>query len=408
MSKRKIGRSFFFNPGPTNVPDRVLKALHQPSEDFHAPRFLEVHARVQEGIKRVLKTRQHALLYAANGHGAWEAALVNAFKPGDRVLVPETGRFSTSWGEMAAGLGLVVETLHADWRRAVDLAALEARLAADTRGEIKGVLACHNETSTGLTQPVAAMRKAMDAARHPALLLADTISSLASIDFRMDEWGVDITVGGSQKGLMMVTGMSFTGVSERAFEIAKSNPTPRSYLDWRDMGTAVPHRFPGTTPVHLVHGLDEGLRMIEEEGLDAVFARHTRLARATRAAVAHWGGGGANDVTITAAGIAGKVRTIGTVCSDPSRMSDSVTAVMLPDGHSADAVRKIAYDRFNLSLGGGLACLADRVFRIGHMGDLNEPMLLGALGTVELSLGLAGVPHKRGGVEAAIASLGAG
>lgn len=267
------------------------------------------------------------------------------------------------------------------------------------------MLAVHNETSTGLVQPISGMRLAIDAARHPALLFADTISSLASLDFRMDEWGVDVVVGGSQKGLMMVTGLSFTGVSERAWAIATANPRLRSYLDWRDIGTDVPHRFPGTTPVHLVYGLDEGIRMLEEEGLDAVFRRHARFGRATRAAVAHWGDGVESEATIGAAGIAGTVRALTPVAADPARHSDSVTAILVPDGHSPDAMRKLAYDRFNLSLGSGLASLAGRAFRIGHMGDLNEPMLLGALATTELALGLAGIPHRKGGVEAVIASL---
>jgi alanine-glyoxylate transaminase / serine-glyoxylate transaminase / serine-pyruvate transaminase len=407
---RPRGRQFFFNPGPTNIPDRVLNAMNRPTLDFLAEDFLAIQRRAHAGVMRVMKTRQHVIMYAANGHGAWEAGFVNVFEPGSRLLVLESGRFSQSWSEMARALGFVVETLPADWRRGVQPDALKARLAADTKGEIKGVLAVHNETSTGMMFPLADYRAAIDAAGHAALYLVDTISSLGSFDFRMDDWGIDIAVGGSQKGLMMTTGLSFTGVSEKAMAHSKAlgaagRLPPRGYFDWRETLGLAPQRFPGTTPVHMVFGLDEAVRMLEDEGLEQVFARHARLAGAARAAVAHWGGGEPSTITIGEKGFSGPVRLIGLLTADPARASNSVTAVMLPDGHDADALRRIALERFNLSLGGGLASLSGRVFRIGHLGDLNEPMLLGALATVELALKVAGVPHRQGGANAAIDAL---
>lgn len=405
MNPRPRGRQFFFNPGPTNIPDRVLNAMNRATLDFYGDEFLEIQRRVHTALMRVLKTRQRLLMYASNGHGAWEAALVNVFRPGDLLLMLESGRFSQSWSQMARDLGLRVETLPADWRRGVAAEAVTERLRADHKAEIKGVLAVHNETSTGLTSPIADIRAAIDAAGHPALYLVDTISSLGSIDFRMDEWGVDLAVGGSQKGLMMITGLGFTGISDKAFEMSRRAPMPRSYWAWTEMLTMQPQRFPGTTPVHMFYGLDASLALLEQEGLDQVFARHRRLARAARAAARHWGDGAHSGVAITEAGFDGRIGALEILPSDPARCSDSVTAIMLPDGYSADGFRKIALDRFNLSLGGGLACLAGRVFRIAHMGDLNEPMLLGALATVELALGACGIPHQRGGVTAAIDAL---
>jgi alanine-glyoxylate transaminase/serine-glyoxylate transaminase/serine-pyruvate transaminase len=399
------GRQFFFNPGPTNIPDRVLGAMNRPALDFFSTEFLPVLRRVHASLKTVLKTRQHLLMYASNGHGAWEAALANLFRPGDRLLLLESGRFSASWGDMAASLGLEVETLACDWRRGVAASQLAERLQADTRLALKGVLAVHNETSTGVMLPIAEMRTAIDAARHPALLLVDTISSLASFDFRMDEWGVDIVVGGSQKGLMMTTGLAFTGISEKAMAVSERGGMKRSYWSWKEMLSVKPQRFPGTTPVHMFFGLDESLRMLLEEGLDAVFARHRRLAKAVRAAVAHWGGHERSGATISAKGIAGAVQAIELLPSDPTRASDSVSAILLPDGHDSNVLRQVALERYNLSLGGGLGPLGGRVFRIGHMGDLNEPMLLGALATVELAMVTARIPHRTGGAGAAIAAL---
>ncbi len=405
MNSRPTGRPFFFNPGPTNIPDRILNAMNKPTMDFLAPEFLAIHGRVHEGVKRVLKTKQHLFMYAANGHGAWEAALANLLAPGDKVLSLESGYFSANWATMAEELGLVVEVVPADWRTGVAQAAIVNRLKADDRREIKAILVAHNETATGVVTPLIEARHALDEAGHNALLFADTISSLGSFDFRMDDWGVDIVVGGSQKGLMMTTGLSFTGVSERALEQSRQIKTRRSYWSWADMMTRQPQKFPGTTPVHMFFGLDEALNMIETEGLDAVFRRHRRYAVATRAAIGHWGDGARSGVAISAAGIKGSVKALELVCANPKRASDSVSAVLMPEGHDANALRALAHGRFNLALGAGLGPLNGRVFRIGHMGDLNEPMLLGALATVELSLKAAGVPHQAGGVDAAMKTL---
>lgn len=401
MNSRPSGRPFFFAPGPTNIPERILNAMNRPTVDFLAPEFLAVQTRVQDGIKQVLKTKQKLFMYAANGHGAWEAGLANTLNPGDKVLSLETGYFSENWAAMAKDLGIEVETLSADWRLGIAMPALAKRLEADKAGSIKAVLVAHNETATGVSMPLADIRRTLDAAGHKALLLVDTISSLGSFDFRMDEWGVDIVVGGSQKGLMMTTGMSFTGVSEKAFEASKLVKTRRSYWNWADMLIRTPQRFPGTTPVHMFYGLDESLKMMLDEGLDSVFRRHRRFADATRAAIAHWGGGAKSGVTISAAGIKGAVKAIELVCADPKRASDSVSGVMLPDGCDANAVRTLTQTRYNMALGGGLGPLNGRVFRIGHMGDLNEPMMLGALATVELAFKSLKVPHQSGGVEAA-------
>ena len=405
MNSRPNGRPFFFAPGPTNIPDRVLGAMNKPTMDFLAPEFLAIHARVNDGIKKVLKTKQHLFVYAANGHGAWEAALANTLSPGDKVLSLETGYFSANWAVMAEELGLVVETLPADWRTGVAQEAIVKRLKADTTGEIKAVLVAHNETATGVVTPLAEVRQALDGAKHKALLFADTISSLGSFDFQMDAWGVDIVVGGSQKGLMMTTGISFTGVSDRALEVSKHVKTRRSYWGWADMLTRKPQKFPGTTPVHMFFGLDESLGLIEAEGLDAIFRRHRRFANATRAAVAHWGGGAVSGATISEAGIKGSIKALELVCADPKRVSDSVSGVFMPDGHDANAFRALTQNRFNLALGSGLGALNGRVFRIGHMGDLNEPMMLGALATIELAFKAAKVPHNAGGIDAALKSL---
>jgi alanine-glyoxylate transaminase / serine-glyoxylate transaminase / serine-pyruvate transaminase len=405
MNARPTGRPFFFAPGPTNIPDRVLNAMNRPTMDFLAPDFLAIHARVHDGIKRILKSKQHLFLYAANGHGAWEAALANVLTPGEKVLSLESGFFSANWAQMATDLGLVVETVPADWRRGVAFDALVKRLKADTAGEIKALLVAHNETATGVVMPLADVRRALDEARHKAMLFADTISSLGSFDFQMDAWGVDIVVGGSQKGLMMTTGLSFTGVSERALELSKRTKTRRSYWNWADMQTRSPQKFPGTTPVHMFFGLDESIALLEAEGLDVVFRRHRRFANATRAAIAHWGGGSKSGATVSETGISGSVKALELVCADPHRQSDSVSAIFLPDGHDANALRALAYGRFNLALGSGLGPLNGRVFRIGHMGDLNEPMLLGALASVELAMNAAKVPFEAGGVAAAMAIL---
>ena len=408
MNARPAGRPFFFAPGPTNIPDLILNAMNKPTADFLSPDFLQIHERVHERLMRVLKTKQHMFMYAANGHGAWEAALTNVLSPGEKVLSLESGYFSLNWAQMAVELGAVVETLAADWRLGVDKQALIARLKADTAGEIKAILVAHNETATGVMMPLTEVRHALDEAKHQAMLFVDTISSLGSFDFQMDAWGVDVVVGGSQKGLMMTTGMSFTGVSDRALERSKHVSSRRSYWNWADMQTRSPQKFPGTTPVHMFFGLDESLSMIEAEGLDAIFRRHRRFANATRAAISHWGEGAKGQVKISGEGISGKVRALELVCADPARASDSVSAVLVPDGCDANAFRGLAYNRYNLSLGSGLGPLNGRVFRIGHMGDLNEPMMLGALATVELALGQAKVPFKAGGVDAAMKVLADG
>ena len=388
--RKPRGRQFFANPGPTNIPDSVLLATAHHTVDFADPSFGEIYWACLEGLKRVLKTRQDIFLYTGSGHAAWEACLVNLLSPGDTILVLESGHFSQSWGRMATDLGVEVRTVPAEWRRGVDIAALRAELAADTGHVIKAVGVVHNETSTGMMIPIPEVRAALDATDHPALLLADTISSLGSLDFRMDEWGVDAAVGGSQKGLMLPTGLSFTGVSQKALKAHESSRLPKHYFNWSAMMKRPLKSFLGTVPTSFFFGLQESLRLMEqEEGLENVFARHTRLARAVRAAVQHWSGNNGPQL----------------FCTTPSRYSDSVTAVLMPEGADGDAFRRVAMQRFNVSLGGGLGPLAGKVFRIGHLGDLNEPMILGTLATVELAMKVAGVPHTPGGVDAAIAAL---
>jgi len=384
------GRQFFQNPGPTNIPDRILRAMDRPVLDFMGAEFRAIAEACTDGLRRILKTEHAVVSYAASGHGAWEAALVNVLSPGDRVLALESGYFSAGWGTLCQKLGLVPEVLATDWRRGADAAAVEARLKADRAHTIKAVLLVQNETSTGIANDVPAVRRALDRAEHPALFMVDVISSLGSYDFRMDDWRVDVVVAGSQKGLMLPSGMSYTGASEKALEAVERATMPRGYWDWRPLLSGKRQaRFHGTAPVHFFFGLREAIAMLEEEGLDQVFARHHRLAEATRAAVRAWRRNDGPEL----------------FALDPQRVSDSVTAVQLPEGHDAETVRRIALERFNVSLGAGLGPLQGRVFRIGHMGDLNEPMILGALAAVEMSLELAGVPHAKGGVAAAMASL---
>ncbi|MDW8443130.1 MAG: aminotransferase class V-fold PLP-dependent enzyme [Acetobacteraceae bacterium] len=361
---RPVGRQFFANPGPTNIPDSILRAIDRPSQDFMEPAFVRLVLDCRARLLPILgSTTAEVFFMTASGHGAWEASLVNLFSPGDRLLMLESGYFSDSWTEMARRFGLSVETVPADRRRGVDPAAVAAALRADTAHRIKAVCAVHNETSTGVTLPLAEIRSAIDSARHPALLLADTISSLGSLPVRMDDWGVDVVVGGSQKGLMLPTGLAFCAVSPRALAAHREARLPRFYMDWSIMLTR-PHRsFVGTIPTQMFHGLAEALALIEAEGLDALYARHARLASAVRAAVRAWA---ANDGPCL-------------YCTDPARHSDSVTAVLMPEGYDAEALRAHAASRYNVSLGGGLGPLSGRVFRIGHMGDLNEPMVLGTL-----------------------------
>lgn len=397
MSATKVTRGwqFFMHPGPTNIPHRVLQAMQRPAVDFTGPEFVALRDRSLDRLKGVLKTKQgFVIAYAASGHGAWDASIANLFSPGDKVLVCQAGYFSENWSTTARQYGVEVEVVAAAERRAVDPNAVAERLAADKGHAIKAVLIAQNETATGMRHPVAEVRAAMNRVRHPALYLVDTISSLASYDFRMDEWGVDLVVGGSQKGLMMPPGMSFTAINARAWEASLVARSPRRYWDWRTMvegGKQV--RFCGTAPIPYFYGLEASLDMIEEEGLENVFARHRRLAQATRACVRAWG-------AVSSHGGGPEIWSL-----DPEAASNSLTAVLTPAGHDADRVRAIAAERYSVALGRGLGALQGRVFRIGHMGDLNEPMLLGALGGIELALAEAGMPHARGGVEAAMEVL---
>ncbi len=382
------GRAIFANPGPTNIPDGILRAIDRPTIDFHDANFLPVYREVFAGLKHVIGTKQHLFMYTGSGHAAWEATLTNLLSPGETILVLESGYFSEEWGKMAAAHGVEVQTVAADWRHGVDIAAVRAALEADRGHVIKAVCVVHNETATGLMIPPADVRAAIDAAKHPALFLVDTISSLASLEFRMDDWGIDAVVGGSQKGLMNPTGMSFTGVSEKGMDAHRKARLGRYYFDWSVMLTRKPHdSFVGTVPVNAFYGLREAVRMLEEEGMDRVVARHHRLAEGVRRAVAVWSGNNGPQL----------------YCTNPARVSDSVTTILMPEGHDADALRRTVRGRFNVSMGGGLGKLGGKVFRIGVMGDVNETMLLGVLGAVEMSLGINQVPHGKGGVEAAMA-----
>ncbi len=385
---RKAGRHFLQIPGPTNVPDRVLRAIDAPTMDHRGPDFADLGKTVLAGMKRVFKTTTaDVVIYPASGTGAWEAALVNTLSPGDRVLMVETGHFATLWQKMAARLGLDVEFLPGDWRHGADPEAIEKRLRADADKRIKAVCVVHNETSTGVTSRVGEARRAIDAAGHPALFMVDTISSLASIDYRHDEWGVDVTVAGSQKGLMLPPGLSFNCVSAKALAAAKSARLPKSYWAWDEMiANGRNGYFPYTPATNLLYGLREALRMLlDEEGLEAVFARHQRHAEATRRAVRAWG--------------------LEVLALEPREYSPSLTAVLLPAGHDADRVRKVILEAFDMSLGTGLGKLAGKVFRIGHLGDFNDLALMGTLAGVEMGLALAGVPARKEGVLAAMAYL---
>jgi alanine-glyoxylate transaminase / serine-glyoxylate transaminase / serine-pyruvate transaminase len=375
-------------PGPTNVPDRVLRAIDFPTIDHRGPEFAELGRSVLEGLKRVFKSTQgEVVIYPASGTGAWEAALVNTLSPGDRVLMFETGHFATLWQKMAQKLGLEVLFLPGDWRHGADPDAIEKRLRADRDQRIKAVCLVHNETSTGVASRVPDVRQAIDAVKHPALFMVDTISSLASIDYRHDEWGVDVTVAGSQKGLMLPPGLSFNCISPKALAAAKSARLARSYWGWDEMiANGKSGYFPYTPATNLLYGLREALKMLlDEEGLDAVFARHQRHAEATRRAVRAWG--------------------LEVFALDPREYSASLTGVLIPAGHDADRVREVILEAFDLSLGTGLTKLGGKMFRIGHLGDFNDLMLLGTLAGVEMGLGLAAVPVKKEGVQAAMAYL---
>ena len=377
------GRHFLQIPGPTNVPDRILRAMARPTIDHRGPEFARLGREVLEGLRQVFQTSGPVVIFPASGTGAWEAALVNTLSPGDKVLMFETGHFATLWREVAARLGLEVDFVAGDWRHGVDPAVVEQKVTEDEGREIRAVAVVHNETSTGAASRVAELRKAIDRAGHPALLLVDTISSLASMDYRHDQWGVDVTVAGSQKGLMLPPGLSFNAISKKALAAAKSAALPKSYWDWTPMLSANQAGFfPYTPSTNLLFGLRESLQMLCEEGLDNVFARHERLAEATRRAVRSW--------------------SLEILCADPEEYSSSLTAVLMPRGHNADQLRHLILEQFNLSLGNGLGKLQGRVFRIGHLGDFNDLMLAGTLCGIEMGLSLSGAPFSKGGVAAAL------
>ncbi|WP_158889189.1 pyridoxal-phosphate-dependent aminotransferase family protein [Amycolatopsis anabasis] len=380
------GRHFLQIPGPTNVPDRVLRAMSAPTIDHRGPEFARLATEVLTAVRPVFGTTQPVVVYPSSGTGAWEAALVNTLSPGDRVLCFETGHFATLWREMALKLGLEVEFVPGDWRHGADPAEARARLGADTEHAIKAVCLVHNETSTGVTSRVADVRRALDDTGHPALLLVDTISSLGSIDYRHDEWGVDVTISCSQKGLMLPPGLGFNAVGEKALQAAETATLPRSYWDWRPILAANERGFfPSTPATNLLYGLREALRILDEEGLPEVYARHARHAEATRAAVRAWG--------------------LEVLCLDEREYSGSLTAVLMPAEHDADKVRELVLDRFDMSLGAGLGKLAGRVFRIGHLGHFNDLSLAGTLAGVQMGLELARVPIEPGGVDAALRVL---
>ncbi len=385
-ARRRAGRHFLQIPGPSPVPERVMRAMDMPVIDHRGPEFQKLGKRVLHKLKGVFKTEGNVFVYPASGTGAWEAALANTFSPGDRVLMYETGHFSTLWKNMAVKLGLRPEFVPSDWRNGVDPAEIEKRLREDHERTIKAVCVVHNETSTGVTSRIAEVRDAIDAAGHPALLLVDTISGLACADYRHDEWRVDVTVSGSQKGLMLPPGISFNAVSEKALAASRVAKLPRLFWSWDEM---IPLNangfFPYTPATNLLYGLDAAIDLLNEEGLDHVFARHERHAVATRCAVEAWG--------------------LETVCRDPRLHSPVLTGVMMPEGHDADRFRQIVLERFDMSLGSGLGRLAGKAFRIGHLGDINDLTLLGALTGVEMGLALAGVPHRTGGVKAAMDCL---
>ncbi len=385
-ARRRAGRHFLQIPGPSPVPERILRAMDMPVIDHRGPEFQKLGKRVLEKLKGIFKTRGHVFIFPASGTGAWEAALANLFLPGDKVLMFETGQFATLWKSMAQRLGLEPEFIASDWRGGVDASLIEKRLREDKDHALKAVCVVHNETSTGVTSRIAEVRKAIDAASHPALLLVDTVSGLGCADYRHEEWGVDVSVSGSQKGLMLPPGISFNAVSDKALEASRKAKTPKLFWSWEEM---IPHNangfFPYTPATNLLYGLDVAIDLLNEEGLDNVFARHGRLSEATRRAVAAWG--------------------LETVCLDARLHSPVLTGVLLPDGHNSDEFRRIVLETFDMSLGIGLGRLAGKAFRIGHLGDINDLTLLGALAGVEMGLGLAGVPHRKGGLTAAMEFL---
>ena len=380
------GKHFLQIPGPTNVPDRVLRAMDMPTIDHRGPEFAQLGLDVLEGCKTVFRTKNPVVIYPSSGTGAWEAAIVNTLASGDKVLMAETGHFATLWKGLAEKFKLEVDFLPGDWRRGAQPEEIEARLLADREHRIKAVMVVHNETSTGVTSRIHEIRKAINRAKHPALLLVDTISSLGSIEYEHDAWGVDVTVSCSQKGLMLPPGLGFNAISDKALAAAKANPTSRSYWDWRDILQQNKNgSWPYTPATNLLYGLKEAIKMLMEEGLDNVFARHLKLAAATRAAVRAW--------------------NLEILCQDPQEYSPILTAVVMPVGHDADRFRDVVLKNYDMSLGAGLSKVKGKVFRIGHLGHFNELMLMGTLSGVEMALDLADVPHKAGGVLAAMEVL---
>lgn len=385
MTPRR-GRHFLQIPGPSNVPDRVLRAMDRPVIDHRGPEFAELALGLLDKLRQVFRTAGAVLVFPASGSGGWEAALVNTTSPGDRVVFFDHGFFAGKWADVAAGMGLDVEPVPGDWRRPVEPGEVEAVLRADADQRIRAVCVVHNETSTGVTTAIPPIRDVLDETGHPALLMVDAVSSVGSVDYRHQEWGVDVTVAGAQKGLMMPPGLGLNAVSDRALEARRSAAMPRSYWDWGPMLEANRDGFfPYTPATNLLQGLDEALEMLLEEGLPGVFRRHHRLAEATRRAVAAW--------------------DLETCCAVPTAHSDTVTTVLAPEGSDADELRRVILDRFDMSLGTGLGKLSGRAFRIGHLGDFNELMLMGTLCGVEMGLGAAGVPHTPGGVTAALEYL---
>ena len=380
------GRHFLQIPGPTNVPERVLRAIDRPVIDHRGPEFAQLAKEIFEGIRPIFKTSGPVIIYPASGSGAWEAAIVNTLSPGDRVLMFETGHFALGWKGMAERLGLVVDWIPGNWRRGADLNKLEVRLARDTTHEIKAVMVVHNETSTGSVSGISEVRRLMDQARHPSLLMVDAISSLGAMDYRQDEWGVDVTIVGSQKGLMLPPGLGFNAISEKAKRANQSAKMPRSYWDWQEILKQNEAGFyPYTPATNLLYGLRESIQMFNEEGLENVFRRHHRLAEAARAAVRAWG--------------------LEIVCEEPAEYSSTVTAVFTPEGHDAEHLRRAILETFDMSLGAGLSKLHGKAFRIGHLGHFNDLTLVGTLGGIEMGLRLAAVPHQKGGVMAALEHL---
>ena len=379
MSKKYMpGKHFLQLPGPSNVPDRILRAMDYPTIDHRGPEFSHLANDCLEGIKTIFKTKSNVIIYPASGTGAWEAALVNTIRENELVLMVETGHFASLWNKMALRLGIRTEFLETDWRRGVVPEKLLDRLQKDTKNEIKAVCVVHNETSTGCTSRIEEVRKALNSANHDALLMVDTISGLASMEYKHDEWGVDITVSGSQKGLMLPPGLSFNAISDKALRISKTSGMRRSYWDWEEQIEANKSgSFPYTPATNLLYGLKEAINMLHEEGLDNVFKRHEKHALATRAAVQAWG--------------------FENVCKEEKDFSNVLTAVMLPENHNADNLRKIILENFNMSLGAGLSKLAGKVFRIGHLGDFNDLMLMGTLNGLELGFEIAGIPYQKGG-----------